>query len=83
MPGQSLYHVDMGGQAGGPFTVAQIQAGIASGEVTAATLVWATGMAGWAAAGTVPALTPLFEGPPPVPGGEDAAPPPPPPTPDA
>lgn len=79
LPGQKLYHVDLGGQAGGPFNVEQIRAGIASGEVHASTLVWTTGMASWAAAGTVPELEPLFEAPPPmpgVPGGETPPPPP-------
>ncbi|MGK2929505.1 MAG: SPFH domain-containing protein [Acidimicrobiales bacterium] len=77
LPGQVLYHVDMGGQAGGPYSVAQIQTGVASGQVSASTLVWATGMASWAAAGTVPALESLFDGPPPMPNqGGDAPPPP-------
>ena len=77
LPGQTLYHVDMGGQAGGPYSVAQIQAGIASGQDTPATLVWATGMASWAAASTVPELEPLFEGPPPMPTSGNGGPPPP------
>jgi membrane protease subunit (stomatin/prohibitin family) len=78
LPGESLYHVDMGGQAAGPFTVDQVRSGVASGQVTASTLVWTTGMASWAAAGTVPELASLFEGPPPMPPREGAAPPPPP-----
>ena len=79
LPGQVLYHVDMGGQAGGPYSVAQIRSGIAGGQVTPATLVWTTGMASWAAASTVPELAPLFEAPPPMPPqGGDAPPPPPP-----
>src|SRR5829696_4823307 len=69
LPGQVLFHVDMGnGQSGGPFNVAQVQLGIANGQVTAATLVWAPGMAAWAPAGTVPALHALFATPPPMPG---------------
>lgn len=82
LPGQVLYHVDMGGQAGGPYSVAQLQAGVANGQVSASTLVWSTGMASWAAAGTVPALAELFNAPPPMPpaGGDT---PPPPPTPPA
>lgn len=68
LPGQGpAFHVDVGGQPGGPFTVAQIQAGIAGGQVLPTTLVWTTGMAAWAPAGTVPALQPLFATPPPMP----------------
>ena len=76
-----MYHVDMGGQPGGPFNIGQIQQGVASGQVTAQTLVWANGMAAWAAAGTVPELAALFNVPPPMPGA--GAPPPMPPTPPA
>ena len=82
LPGQVMFHVDMGnGQAGGPYNVQQIQAGVANGQVGPATLVWSQGMAGWAAANTVPALQALFAAPPPIP--PSAAPPPPPPVPPA
>jgi membrane protease subunit (stomatin/prohibitin family) len=75
LPGQVMFHVDMGnGQSGGPFSPAQVQAGIANGQVTPATLVWAPGMAAWSPANTVPALQALFATPPPMP------PPPPPPS---
>ena len=68
LPGQVMFHVDMGnGQSGGPFAVAQVQAGIANGQVTPATLVWAPGMAAWSPANTVPALQALFAAPPPMP----------------
>ncbi len=77
LPGQVLYHVDMGGQAGGPYAMDQLRAGVASGQVTASTLVWATGMASWAAAGTVPELESLFMAPPPMPPSDDGTPPPP------
>lgn len=80
LPGQALYHVEMGGQSTGPFTVQQLQAGVANGQVTAQTMVWSAGMSSWVAAGTVPALQPLFAAPPPPPG---ATPPPPPPAPAA
>ncbi|MGI8983079.1 MAG: SPFH domain-containing protein [Acidimicrobiales bacterium] len=78
LPGQGMFHVDVGnGQSGGPFNVAQVQAGIANGQVGPATLVWAQGMAGWAPANTVPALQALFATPPPMPppGGPPPAPP--------
>ena len=67
LPGQALYHVEMGGQSSGPFNVDQIRAGVANGQVNAQTLVWTEGMGAWAAAGTVPALAPLFSTPPPMP----------------
>jgi membrane protease subunit (stomatin/prohibitin family) len=79
LPGQVLFHVDMGnGQSGGPYNLQQVQAGIANGQVGPNTLVWAPGMAAWSAAGTVPALQPLFATPPPMPGA--GGPPPVPPT---
>lgn len=87
LPGQALFHVEMGGQSSGPFSVDQIRAGVANGQVNASSLVWTEGMAAWAAAGTVPALAPLFSTPPPMPplapptGGTPPPPPPPPPTP--
>ncbi len=77
LPGQALYHVDMGGQAAGPYSVAQITQGVANGEVTPTTLVWTDGMAAWSPANTVPALASLFSTPPPMPPSGGAAPPPP------
>ena len=67
LPGAQTFHVDMGGQSQGPFTVEQIQSGVASGQVLPTSLVWAAGMAGWIAASTVPALQALFQAPPPLP----------------
>ena len=67
LPGQVMFHVEMNGQPGGPFSVQQVQAGIASGQVTPATLVWSPGMAAWVPANTVPALQALFATPPPMP----------------
>ena len=78
LPGQAMFHVDMGGgQAGGPYTLQQLQAGVANGQLAATTLVWSQGMAGWAPANTVPSLQALFAAPPPMP--PPAAPPVPPP----
>ena len=77
LPNQGpMFHVEQGGQSTGPFTMAQIQSGVAAGQVTPATLVWSQGMAAWAPANSVPALQPLFAAPPPIP---PSAPPPPPP----
>ena len=67
LPGAQTFHVDMGGQSQGPFTVAQIQSGVANGQVTAESLVWAPGMDGWVAASSVPALQAVFQAPPPLP----------------
>ncbi len=83
LPAAQTFHVEMGGAAQGPFTVAQIQAGIANGQVTPDSLVWTNGMAAWAAASTVPALQPLFAAPPPLPPAAPPAPPADPPAPAA
>ncbi|MCB0978495.1 MAG: DUF4339 domain-containing protein, partial [Acidimicrobiales bacterium] len=83
LPSAQTFHVEMNGQAQGPFTVAQIQSGVANGQVTPESLVWTAGMAEWQKAGTVEALKPLFAAPPPLPPapGGDVPPPPPPPPP--
>ena len=81
MPSQAMYHVDQNGHPGGPYSVAQIQQGVAAGQVTAQTLVWTNGMAAWTPAGQVPALASLFAAPPPIPGA--GTPPPMPPAPPA
>ena len=67
LPAQALYHVDVGGQAAGPYTIAQVQEGVAEGRITGTTLVWTAGMSAWAPAGTVPALASVFAAPPPIP----------------
>ena len=80
LPGPQTFHVEQGGQAQGPFTIEQIRAGVANGQMSAATLVWANGMAGWTAAGEVPALAPVFQAPPPLPPVGGSTPPQPPPS---
>ena len=80
LPGQKLFHVDHGGQAGGPYDLGQMQAGIRNGQVTGQTLVWTQGMASWAPAQTVPELQAMFAAPPPMPP-TSPTPPPVPPTP--
>lgn len=69
LPGAQQFHVEISGQAAGPFTPDQLRAFVAGGQVTPASLVWTNGMPGWAAAQTVPALATLFTpaGPPPLP----------------
>ena len=66
----SAWHVAVNGQTQGPFSVAQIAAGIAQGQITGATLLWTAGMAAWTAAAQVPQFAGQFAA---------AAPPPPPP----
>ena len=84
LPGQKLFHVDHGGNAGGPYNMAQMQQGIQGGQVTGQTLVWAQGMAAWSPAQTVPELQALFAAPPPMPPTNPTPPPvPPTPAPDA
>ncbi len=39
LPGQTMYHVDHGGQSGGPYNMAQLPAGIQNGRGTGHTPV--------------------------------------------
>lgn len=75
LPSATSYHVEINGQAAGPYTPDQLRPFVASGQITPATLVWTNGMAGWAAAQTVPGLAGLFApaGPPPLPGAQPPA----------
>ncbi|MCS7470406.1 SPFH domain-containing protein [Stieleria sp. ICT_E10.1] len=68
-PPPAAWHVAVAGQTKGPFSLAQLSSGIASGEVTKDTMVWTAGMEAWSAAATVPALSGLFvsQAPPPPP----------------
>ncbi|GAB05125.1 DUF4339 domain-containing protein [Gordonia amarae] len=76
LPTATQYHVEQNGQAGGPFTAAQLQQFIAAGSVTRQTLVWSANMAGWTAAGSVAELAALFPAvPPPLPPQAPPAPP--------
>ncbi|WP_227982504.1 SPFH domain-containing protein [Nocardia spumae] len=75
LPGQPQFHVDLNGQAAGPFPVDQLRQFVSSGQLTPRTNVWTDGMQAWAAAGSVPALQPLFAGPPPLPGTPPPMPP--------
>jgi membrane protease subunit (stomatin/prohibitin family) len=60
------FHVAEGGRTVGPLDLGAVAAGVASGRVSPATLVWAPGMAAWTPASSVPALAPLFPPPPPL-----------------
>lgn len=54
------------GKQQGPHSEAQLREFIAGGVVTADTLVWSEGMAGWQKAGEVPGLLARAGGPPPI-----------------
>ncbi len=54
------YHVAINGQAAGPFDLSVLTQMVAAGQFTADNLVWKTGMAQWAKAGTVDELKGLF-----------------------
>ena len=62
------YHVAINGQAAGPFDMATLQQMAVNGQLTAASLVWKSGMAQWADARSVAELQGLFPPVPPVPG---------------
>jgi hypothetical protein len=51
-----MYHVGRNGQQSGPFTVEQLRAMVARGELAPTDLVWKDGMAGWEPASTIPGL---------------------------
>src|SRR5258707_12599591 len=55
------------GKEQGPYPEAQLREFIANGTVTAETLVWSEGMAGWQKAGDIPGLLAGASGLPPVP----------------
>jgi membrane protease subunit (stomatin/prohibitin family) len=72
-PAAVTFHVAVNGQTSGPFTMAQMADGIASGQVKADTMVWCAGMTGWTPAGNAPQLAAHFASappPPPPPGAE-------------
>ncbi len=54
------YHVAINGQAAGPFDISTLTQMVASGQLTADTLVWKQGMAGWEKACHVDDLGKLF-----------------------
>ncbi|MGI9019001.1 MAG: SPFH domain-containing protein [Euzebya sp.] len=74
LPTAQTYHVAVNGQQLGPYGIPELQQAVADGQLTAESLVWSAGMAGWSAAGQVPALSGLFAAPPPLPPSPPAAP---------
>lgn len=68
IPGQEPFFVAVNGQQQGPFTPSVLQQMASSGQFDKNSLVWKQGMAGWEAAGSVPALASVFANvPPPLP----------------
>ena len=63
----AAFHVAVNGQATGPFDVSVLAPMATSGQLTAESLVWKSGMAQWAKAGTVDELKNLFSAMPPIP----------------
>jgi hypothetical protein len=74
LPQASPWYISAQGQQVGPLGPQQLGAYVQQGQLTAATMVWRQGMAGWAQAGTVSELAALF-GPPPM-GAVPPSPPP-------
>lgn len=67
----AVYYVAINGQATGPFDATTLAQMVASGQLTANSLVWKNGMAQWATAGTVDELKNLLaNGMPPIPTQE-------------
>ncbi len=60
VPGAVAYNVAVNGASAGPFTLEILRNMVQSGQLTAQSLVWTTGMANWTAAGSVPELASLF-----------------------
>ena len=61
----AIWHVAAGGRTFGPFSVGQLGASVAAGQLNAETTVWSAGMEMWTAMGRVPRLAILFAPPPP------------------
>jgi len=72
MPSRSWFFASQGHQQG-PYLEAQFREFIARGMVTADTLVWSEGMAGWQKAGEIPGLMSADRGSPAVRGGMPAS----------
>lgn len=68
------WFIARGDKQDGPFSDERLRELIASGGVTADTLVWCEGMSAWARAAEVPGLMPPAHRPPPLPAGAAAAP---------
>lgn len=54
------FHIVIGGTQYGPYNMQMLQSFVPTGQLTAQSMVWKAGMAGWAPAGQVPELAMLF-----------------------
>jgi hypothetical protein len=54
------FHIEENGVPGGPYGLAELRDRVASGSLTASTLVWSSGMSDWQPAGQVSTLAGLF-----------------------
>ncbi|MCA6362017.1 MAG: SPFH domain-containing protein [Bacteroidetes bacterium] len=66
-PPMEQYYVAVNGQQSGPYPLATFVQMIQAGQLRADSVVWKNGMAGWAAANTLPELAAYFNAPPPPP----------------
>ena len=66
---QDVWHVAINGQSEGPYSTAQLQQGIQTGQIAPTTLVWSPTLVNWTPAQQVPALQPYLKSstPPPLP----------------
>ncbi|MGA3488976.1 SPFH domain-containing protein [Micromonosporaceae bacterium DT55] len=68
LPTAAEWFIGVNGQQQGPFDAAALAAQVSGGGLTAETLVWKTGMAGWVPAAQVPEIAALLAAaPPPLP----------------
>ncbi|MGA3565459.1 SPFH domain-containing protein [Melissospora conviva] len=68
LPAAAEWFIGVNGQQQGPFDAAALAAQVSGGGLTAETLVWKTGMAGWVPAAQVPEIAALLAAaPPPLP----------------
>lgn len=67
LPGAVQWHVALNGQSLGPYTPAQVQQAIQTGQLSAESLVWSSGMDQWKPAGQTPLASLFQSGPPPLP----------------
>ncbi|MSR45751.1 MAG: SPFH domain-containing protein [Planctomycetes bacterium] len=66
-PPPAAWHIADAGVTHGPLSAAELEQAIGAGRIRGETLVWTTGMAGWAPAASIAALAQRFGPPPPPP----------------
>lgn len=68
VPPTLKFYIAVNGAQTGPYEMAQLQQMAQSGQLKKEMMVWKEGMPAWAAAGTIPELSPVFSMvPPPLP----------------